>query len=782
MVVPGAAWICAAVLCGAPATAAWATAATSAIVAVLATATALRGWHGGGPALLAVGAVVVAAVAMSAAARTGAMHRAPWPLWGEQRATIGVTLQLSETPRQETSQPWVDAGAETSQSARAIVATAVEQGGAAGDAAWRLRTPVWVLIPGNVSETRLRAGDEIRGTARVAPGDQRAGILARVTVLTVDSVTPSAGWAGRVEAAARAAMARLPSDEGALVRGLAFGEDADLSTQAVADTRSAGLGHLTAVSGANIAMVVAVAMGAARLVGAPRSVAVVPGAVALGGYVWLVGAEPSVLRAAAMAIVALVAVLVGGGSGVAALASAVSVLLVWDPGLAVSRGFALSCAATGGLIGAAGPARRWLARVTSGLPVGLAAPAAAVVAALTTAIAAAAATAPLLASYGEGGSWAGVLANVAVSPVVPLVPLAGLAVTGLALVWPAAAASLAAVPGWGASWILTVARATSGMPGGRVELPGSWQSGAMVAAVLGAAWLLSRRWPRAPAALALASVATAVGSARMPPALGGVPSGWAAVFCDVGQGDATLLRSGPRSAVVVDAGPEPDAALDCLRRTGITEVDAVVLSHFHRDHVEGYPAVASAQGPVNVWVSPLAEPRPQMVEVRDAAALAGSTMQVPAVGTTDSWGAVRAEVLAPVRAIDAGSPPNNASLVVVAEVAAPQGTVRVLLAGDIEPEAQAALMDGVSNPHVDVAKVPHHGSGNQHPRFAAWTGARWAVISCGEGNDYGHPAESTVRGWQGVGATTVRTDRQGDVYVSVDAAGQVVVHTSKASR
>jgi competence protein ComEC len=89
----------------------------------------------------------------------------------------------------------------------------------------------------------------------------------------------------------------------------------------------------------------------------------------------------------------------------------------------------------------------------------------------------------------------------------------------------------------------------------------------------------------------------------------------------------------------------------------------------------------------------------------------------------------------------------------------------MLLTGDVEPEAQAAIISAEPALQVDVMKVPHHGSRYQDPRLPAWSGARVALISAGEGNMYGHPAPETVSAWQQAGALVARTDTGGDLAV-----------------
>jgi len=102
-------------------------------------------------------------------------------------------------------------------------------------------------------------------------------------------------------------------------------------------------------------------------------------------------------------------------------------------------------------------------------------------------------------------------------------------------------------------------------------------------------------------------------------------------------------------------------------------------------------------------------------------------------------------------------------VVLLAEVAG----VRLLLTGDVEPVGQAALARAFPGLRVDVLKVPHHGSRYQDHDWLASLGARYAVVSVGADNDYGHPAAETLDALTGQGTEVLRTDRDGDVVVAV---------------
>ena len=140
-------------------------------------------------------------------------------------------------------------------------------------------------------------------------------------------------------------------DARGLLPGLVVGDESGLSETLRSDMQSIGLSHLTAVSGANLAIVTGLVLALARLFGVTRRVAVCCAAAALFGFVVVVGPQPSVLRAAAMGVVGLFAIFSARDrAGFTALTMSIVALLMVDPWMSVSMGFALSVAATAGLL------------------------------------------------------------------------------------------------------------------------------------------------------------------------------------------------------------------------------------------------------------------------------------------------------------------------------------------------------------------------------------------------------------------------------------------------
>jgi competence protein ComEC len=325
-------------------------------------------------------------------------------------------------------------------------------------------------------------------------------------------------------------------------------------------------------------------------------------------------------------------------------------------------------------------------------------------------------------------------------------------------------------------WIVTVATHLAALPSAAVP----WAAGpvaigllTVVCTVLGlrAGWVLERRrWALGTSALLVVVVL------RPLPTLGWPPDGWVLVACDVGQGDGLVLNAGGGEAVVVDTGPDPTLMDRCLDRLGVHRLPVVVLTHFHADHVDGLPAVLAGRSVGEVDVTAIRVPAGGAEEVDRWAAAARVPVRVPTYGEVRRVGALTWQVIGPAREVageshdEEGTVANNASLVLLVRVHG----IRILMSGDMEPEAQALVDRALPGLHVDVLKVPHHGSAYQDPDLLTGLGARLAVISVGADNDYGHPAPSTIAMLHRAGMLVRRTDQDGDVAV-VAHAGRLSV-------
>lgn len=648
----------------------------------------------------------------------------------------------------------------------------------------------WLLVAGRTHDQRgevvlvapakawrdLLPGQQVTARGVLAPA--RQGELT-VAVLRVrgppQDVTRAPVWQRAAEvlrSGLREASTTLDPEPAGLLPALVVGDTAELSPRVVEEFRTAGLAHVLAVSGANLAILCGAVLLLLRVfrVG-PRGCAA-GAAVALVGFVILAGPEPSVLRAAVMGAVALLALVLGRErSALPALAASVIVLVLYDPALGTDPGFALSVVATAALVLFA---PRWAASLRDrGVPIGLAE-------ALAVPVAASLATAPLVVGISGRISLVAVLANMLVAPVVAPATVLGVLAAVVAPVHGGAARLLVELAGPEAGWLITVGRRASEVPNASVRWPSGWLGGLLLAVVLLLAYGLfkARRTRTLLAAVLVGAVVVLVPTSVVTP--GWPPDNWSVVACDVGQGDAVVLATAePGRAVLVDTGPDPGPVASCLRRLGIRRVPLLVLSHLHADHIGGLAAVLADRSVGAVAIGPSHEPNWAWEEVRRQTRAAGVDLVELTAGRRLEWPGLTLEVLGPKGRTapvgDDNTAINDSSLVLRAHTAAG----RVLLTGDIELEGQADLLGGHVDVSAEVLKVPHHGSRFSAPEFLAQVKPRIALVSVGEGNRYGHPNGTVLDALTRGGALVLRTDRDGDTAVLGGETGPRVVRRKK---
>jgi len=573
----------------------------------------------------------------------------------------------------------------------------------------------------------------------------------------------------------RALRRSLPEPEASLAAGIAIGRDDALPRDVVDAFRASGLAHLTAVSGSNVAILAALMfLVATPVVG--RRWAIVPAAAVLALYLIAAGLAPTVVRSTIMAWALLGGVAIGRPqSGLAALGLATIVMTAYDPRLAQDVGLQLSLTATAGLIVLAPWIDYWLtAAVTRASLAGFVGRLPIQAFSFTTA--ATIATLPVVATTFGRVSIAGLWANVAAEPVfVVAFPLS--VATGVAgwlhpdIGW---AVGLGAY--YPLRFVLILAARAAALPGASADTGdvGSTSAALLYGVYVVFGWFLYRRFPpeirwtpptgrdvltrRAVTAIAAGAVAVWVGTSSLGP-MGG-PGVLEVLALDVGQGDATLIRTPGGRNVLIDGGPS-DIAL--ARELGSVlppwerRIDIVVLSHPDEDHVAGLAGLlrrfsvgrTASNGIVrNTHAASLFRAR------------AGSTALLGA-GEQFVVDGVQFTVLWP----PAGAPNisgNDASVV----LRVTYGETSVLLTGDIEAAGEEALMASGVTLAADVLKVPHHGGGTSLAGFFSVVGPKAAAISVGAGNPYGHPADETLSDL--AGAALYRTDEDGRIRFRSD--------------
>ncbi|MCA5893764.1 ComEC/Rec2 family competence protein [Isoptericola sp. NEAU-Y5] len=752
---------------------------------------------------------VVLALACLAAVGTGAhvqlARQEPLAAAAGSGALVHLTGRVASEPRPAVFGP----------GSRWVLATSsvTVRGAATGTAGL-----VEVTAPGD--PPRYGALVALRGVLRVeGPGD---GVLARTSV---DGPVPERappGAALRATDRLRSALLQVtdPLSEQArgLVPGVAVGDTSRLSPDLDEAMRTTSLTHVTAVSGGHFAIVVATLTALCAALRVPRVVRVLAVATVAVGFVLLVRPEPSVLRAAWTCAVGLLGLALGRPSaGLPALGAAAIALLVVDPWLARSYGFVLSCAATAGLVLLAGPLARRLAPWT-GRPLAFA---------LAVPWAAQAACGPVLMLLDPRVPLTSVPANLLAAPALVPATVLGLVATLLAPWAPGPATAVGWCAGLATGWIAMVARWFAALPWASVPWPGGIGGALALALLTGVSVVLVLRrgpaegWPRrwkeagprvvdracravrrrrdrrqvvhllllAGAGAAGLALIVAAAAPRLGLVPGAVPDDWQVAACDVGQGDALVVRTGPASGIVVDVGPEGGAAGRCLDHLGVERVDLLVLSHFHADHVGGLPAVLRGRTVTEALVSPLEAPAGQAEAAHVALDDAGVPVRAASPGDQGSVGDVGWQVLgsgvgggvisaASVGGGGGGAEGDRANDASVSLRVRTASGLDVVALGDLEEPGQDALLrslaavQGSDLAGVDVVKMAHHGSRAQSAALAGFLAPRVALVSVGVDNTYGHPTRDALDLYAGVGSAVVRTDECGTA-VLVDRGGEI---------
>ncbi|MCU1658654.1 MAG: competence protein ComEC [Pseudonocardiales bacterium] len=717
-------------------------------------------------AAIALVAFCIALVVIPFAGRVAHSRASPLAQLARQHVAVTIELKVTADPR-----PLAAKG--VSGSPRSAVVGRASSLLVAGRRV-AVSGQVVVLAPAQLWRDVL-PGQRVRLDGRLQPALDAGSLSVTLFAQSDPVLLGSPPWwqraAGTVRTSLRRAAAGLPEGPRGLLPGLIDGDTTELDPVLAERFRMAGLTHLVAVSGTNCSILVGAVLLALRRARARPWVCAVLGGLVLLGFIIVARPSPSVLRAAVMASIALAA-LAGGRprQALPSVAAAVLALLLWDPGLADDPGFAMSVLATCALLVLA---PSWADALRRRRVPALAAEGIAVAAAAHLV------TAPVIAAISGRVSLVAIPANVLAEPVVVAVTVLGFIAAVLSPLWMPAAQLFAQLAGWPCRWLVLDADFFGGLHGATVPWPGGVSGGmALLGVAVGLVLAAHRAGPRR-ALAASAAIAVVVLIPVRAAVSGWPPAGWALVACDVGQGDALVLRAGPGSAVVIDTGPDPVAVDRCLRDLGVADVPLLAISHYHLDHVAGIVGVFHGRHVGRVITGPLAQPFSGEKLVHDTVAAHRLGVGVVAAGQAFDVGRVHLEVLGPAVAFrDTRSDPNNSSLVLRATV----GGERVLLPGDAEVEAQQALLADGLDLRADVLKVPHHGSAYSWPAFLAAVHAKIAVISVGLHNDYGHPSPLLLAELARLAVPVRRTDHDGDVALVVrDGTLTAVLRGTRAS-
>lgn len=234
-------------------------------------------------------------------------------------------------------------------------------------------------------------------------------------------------------------------------------------------------------------------------------------------------------------------------------------------------------------------------------------------------------------------------------------------------------------------------------------------------------------------------------------------------FLDVGQADAILLEC-EEEYLLIDGGNREDSQflVTYLQNQGVEELEAVICTHPHEDHVGGLPGVLAVfptqavYAPTNTYASKVYD---DFLFYTDQQ---GLTVTIPAPGDTLELGDAALTVLGPLASYPET---NDTSLVIRADF----GDTAFLFTGDMEKEAETDLLEAGASLEADVLKVGHHGSDTSTGyRFLKEVSPDYAVISVGQDNRYGHPHQEPLSRLEQSGAVILRTDQLGTICAHSD--------------
>ena len=615
----------------------------------------------------------------------------------------------------------------------------------------KIRLPIRITSPKFIE---LIPGEKfsVTGVAFTTPERRVAALIATTgNFVKLSEANYLQRLSGKIRDSFRKSAIKAGGPGGALIPGLVIGDTSLEAPSFILDMRRVGLSHLTAVSGANFAIIAAFLLWLSQWVFKRVRSRLILTSLVLIGFIFLVRPSPSVLRASVMCAVILIAKARGvKADSLPSLGLAIAFLVLMDPFQAIDPGFALSVSATAGILLFAPRLEIYLSQKFGHekLAQVIAIPLAATI--MCT---------PIILAISGLFSLVSIPANVLAAPVVAPITIVGFIAAMASPIFPSISHILLLIIKPLANFIVWISDSASDLP--VLMLPKSYL-GATIA-ILVIFLIKFKKWL---ALLIFAVIALLIIAlpGRWPGA------NWSVANCNIGQGDGLAINLGNHEALVIDVGPDAVLMDECLKDLGIKRIPLLVLSHFHADHVRGLDGVVSGRKVSSVWISNLGQPESE----RDTAVLLlGNTpIHQATAGETIEFesakGKVKIEVLWPTKVQSKfealpgdGSAINNSSIALLITV----GNLRIFSAGDLEPQAQEALLALSKIDPVDIYKVSHHGSSFLFEPLTSALRPTIALISVGARNNYGHPAATTVAALKALGAKTLRTDQDGAIAV-----------------
>ncbi|MFT4147502.1 MAG: DNA internalization-related competence protein ComEC/Rec2 [Micrococcaceae bacterium] len=571
------------------------------------------------------------------------------------------------------------------------------------------------------------------------------------SALTVVQDTPE--WLQTVQSLRQVftqTLAQTHENTQSLLPGFLYGETSQHSTQLKETFRITGLSHISAVSGANCALILLITATLFQLHRFPVVVRCVFQLVVLAIFIALVRAEASALRAGIMAALALVWTVTDRKINFYhALACTILLVVIYDPWISTNFGFLLSCTASLALVVSTQTCAKALK-----LPAKLAFPLAVPIVTQVWCL-------PLLVLFSDGIPLYSIPANILIVPAVSVISIIGY----LVFIVPVSCNIFAVFLDFFSNYIVTVSQFFTQLPAATLAFPKGFLGFLTILALYTVIFILHKKCIIFRKTLLAMMFVLWVCCQLFHENFFNttVLQTGDIVQCDIGQGDAYLIATKPHHALMFDVGPEQGKVSNCLKYFHIETIDLLIITHFHDDHFGALDQVLETVTIGEVFLPSNATPEPLAQETLDKF----ENQQIPThrvhAGLQGHHHNVSWNVLWPEIHNDSEENINNTSLVLSTRIASETGEVSALFTGDSEEEVHQALSKTIQ-PH-DILKVPHHGSKTTSPELFRQVQPQLALISAGKHNKHKHPHPSIIQLLEQQQVHIVRSDEKGSTVI-----------------
>lgn len=236
-------------------------------------------------------------------------------------------------------------------------------------------------------------------------------------------------------------------------------------------------------------------------------------------------------------------------------------------------------------------------------------------------------------------------------------------------------------------------------------------------------------------------------------------------FIDVGQGDSELIQTPDNHTMLIDTGTNASTTslINYLKSQKVSKIDFLILTHPHEDHIGGADAVIKDFNITTVYMPKVTTTTKTFEDVVNVMKAKGLKASQPAPGTSFNLGEANCTILGPIKSNSDDL--NTYSIVLKLTF----GKNSFLFTGDAQASNEEDMINKGYNLSANVLKVGHHGSDTStSQQFLNAVHPQYAVISCGKGNDYGHPHKATIDKLKAAKIPVYRTDECGSIIASSD--------------